>query len=233
MNTVENWKYVKQGFDDNFWKGTGKMFGFYGVGTWISVQSFGLAVPVGMSITSFGNSLLETDFLTKENNFSFKSIDNEEWKQIGLKTGIGFGAGLIGGWAGDKLSKGIVNKFNIKSDFWNKAIHQMAGNGITTSLEEYGTSTLIEGNKWNSKEAFGDFGIGLGTGVLTGFSQIYLQEKWVKPELEKFQEFKFVLKLKTSEVGTVIFENSYNPLFPNQLPLIYPPSNPIKIPLKR
>jgi len=217
---------------DNFWEGL-SYFGAGGVGTWISVQSFGLAVPVGNTITSFGNSLLETNFLTEENNFSFKSIDKDEWKLIGKETVIGFGAGFIGDKAGDKISKAITDKFDITSKFWDKAIHKMAENGIFNSLEEYGKSTWIDRNKMFSKEALGDFGKGLGTGVLTGFSQTYLEENWVRPGLDEFKDFKFVLKLKTSEVGNKIFKNSYNPLFQNNLPLIFPPSNPVTIPLRK
>jgi len=219
---------------NNFWEGL-SYFASGGVGTWISVQSFGLAVPVGNAITTFGNSLTDTNFLTKEKNFSFKSITNNEWEIIGKRTAIGAGAGLIGGFAGDKISKGITGKLNIESKFWNKAIDNMAEKGITRAFEEYGESTWIEKNHMLSKDALSDLGIGFGTGVLAGFTQSYLEEKWIRPELSKFKDLQAVLNLKTSNTWDHMLNNSYNPAFPhsNFPSYIFPPSKPVRIPHKR
>jgi RHS repeat-associated protein len=225
INIIINYNEI-----DNFYEGI-SYFVIGGVGTWVTCQSFGAASAVGSGITGFGNSLLKTDFLTEEKGYSFKSIGKEQWKDIAIQTGISAGAGLLGNWAGDKISAGITSKFNIQSEFWNKAMNQTLVNGFTTSIEMYGQSTLIDGNKWYSKDALGDLGIGLGAGMLTGFTQTYLVEKWAIPELKKFESFIKNLELNKSSSWNNLINNSYNPLitpmtpfFPNQ-PTRYIPSN--------
>ncbi|MGF7138765.1 RHS repeat-associated core domain-containing protein [Roseimarinus sediminis] len=210
---------------DNFWEGLG-YFASGGAGAWVAIQSFGLAAPAGAAIASFGNSMLETNFLTEENNFSLKSINNKEWGTIGKSTVIGAGAGLIGGWAGDKLSNGLINKFGIKTTFWQNATKSMSSMSIGMSLEFYANSTWIDGNKMYSKEAFGQLGIGFGSGLVVGFANTYLVEKWAKPELENFNGF---LSVKKTQVWNNM-NNSYNPLI-TPYPLITPPApKPIWLP---
>jgi hypothetical protein len=206
---------------DNLWEGIG-YFAVGGLSTWVTCQTFGAAAPIGGAISGFGNALLETDFLTKENGYSFKSIRKEQWGNIAIKTAISTGASFLGNWAGDKISAGITNKFNIQSEFWNKAINQMSVNGITTSLEMYGESTLIDGNKWNSKEVLGRLGIGLGAGMLTGFTQTYLLDKWAMPELQKMEGMKKGIVLNESNWWSNAIRNSYNPLI-TPMPTIMPP----------
>jgi len=216
---------------DNFWEGL-SYFAVGGISTWVTCQSFGAAASVGGAISGFGNSLLETNFLTKENHYSFKSITGSEWKDIAIKTGISAGAGLIGGWAGDKTSKVISKTLNVKSAFWNKAISQMSVNGISTSLELYGNSIFIDKNEWNSKEAFSDLGIGFGAGVLSGFTQTFLVDKWAIPELQKLDGLIKNLKIERSNWWNNLIQNSYNSLTsPYRTILPASPNQSISLPI--
>ncbi|MDP3643923.1 MAG: RHS repeat-associated core domain-containing protein [Bacteroidota bacterium] len=207
---------------DNFWEGLA-YFGSGGVGTWISVQSFGLAAPVGAAISSFGNSMLETNFLTKENGYSFKSIDKEEWKKIGLKTGIG----AVSGWAGDKiggkLADKVQDKLHITSEFWTEASSKMIENGITDGLGNYLNSTIIDHSGWVSKEAFKNLGMGIGEGIAKGMTSTLLNQKWARPELQKFKELGLVLDIKKNSWKESNLKFLYNPLLPPKYRIPSPP----------
>ena len=207
---------------DNIWEGLG-YFGSGGVGTWISVQSFGLAAPVGAAITSFGNNLLETNFLTKENGYSFKSINKAEWKNIGLKTAIGFGSGYIGDKVGGKLADKVQDKLHITSEFWTESTSKMIKNGITDGLGNYLNSTIIDHNGWVSKEAFKDLGMGIGEGIAKGMASTLLNQKWARPELQKFKELGFVLDIKKESWNKSILKFLYNPLLPPSYRIPSPP----------
>jgi len=198
-------------------------FGSGGVGTWISVQSFGLAAPVGAAITSFGNSMLETNFLTKENGYSFNSIVKDEWKKIGWKTGIGTASGWAGDWLGGKLANKVQDKLHIESTFWTKATKNMSVNGIADGLENYLNSTIIDDNGWTSKEAFKDLGMGIGQGIARGMTSTLLDEKWARPESQKLKELGSFLNIKKDQWKQNIFRNLYNPLLPPSFQFPSPP----------
>jgi len=205
---------------DNFWEGLG-YFASGGAGAWIAVQSFGLAAPVGAAITTFGNSTLETNFLTKENDYSFSSITSAQWEKIGKKTLIGGVSGYVGGKLGEKISNKLINSFNIKTEFWSKTTERMISGGIANGLNDYGNSTLINGNKWYSKEAIFSLGIGTGKGIAMGFSYTYVEQKWAMPTLKKLQ-----LSLRLEQNNNIntydfIYNNKFTP-YVNPIPGVNP-----------
>jgi len=212
---------------DNFWEGLG-YFVSGGAGAWVTAQSFGLAAPVGAAITTFGNNLLETDFLTKEKGYSFKSISGDQWKKIGGKTLIGFATGYLG----DKIGGKIADKINFKSEFWNLASERMIKGGITNGSYSYFNSTIVDGNKWNSDKALNDLSIGFGSGIAMGFAYTVVEQKIVIPEFENFKqlnwEFSFHLKVNHQNYN-FIMRHTYNPLMPQRMP-VYKPSKPIYLP---
>lgn len=207
VNVIFNWGDI-----DNFWEGL-SYFSSGGVGSWITFQSFGLATPIGGAITSAGNSMLATNFLTKENGYSLKSISGSEWKDIMEKTAIGTFTAWAGDWVGGKLANKAQDKLHIKSEFWNKSSEQMIKNGISNGLDNYMNSTLIDGNAWDSKEAFQDLAMGVGIGVANGMASTLLDEKWARPEIEKLKDLKIVLNIKKQSWLESTLKNFYIPNF--------------------
>ena len=198
-------------------------FGSGGAGAWITLQSFGLAAPFGGAITTGGNNLLDTNFLTKEEGYSFKSITKDEWKKIGWKTLIGAGTAWGGDWLGGKFADKVEDKLHIKSEFWIESTEKMSKNGISNGLDNYLNSTILDKNAWDSEEAFKSLGMGIGTGVAKGMASTLLNEKWARPELQKIKELGFVLNIKRESGMQSILKYLYNPLLP---PIYRIPSTP-------
>ncbi len=221
----------KAGNIDNFGEGLG-YFISGGIGAGIAVQGFGMAAPIGAAVTTFGNGVIDTDFITKdENGYNFGKIGGEDWRDIALKTGIGFATGYLG----DKIGGKIADKINFKSDFWNLASERMIKGGITNGSFGYFNSTIVDGNKWNSKEALYELGIGFGSGIAMGFSYTFIEQKVMIPEFEKFKHlnWKISLHLKVNQQNyNFIMKNSYNPLMPPRIPIIKP-NTPIYLPINR
>ena len=208
---------------DNGWE----LLGYFvsgGTGTWMAIQSFGLAAPAGAAITTFMNSTLDTDFLTKENGYSFSSISKDQWKDIGFKTGIGTMSGFIGSWAGDKISDKLISSTNITSKFWTDATEKMIGGGIVGGLNDYGKSIVVDNNKPFSKQAFKDLGKGAGMGVLTGFTYTFVKQKWVDPHIRELQKS---LQVQPTDLKNYnyIYDNKYVPNIKNPNPNIINPGN--------
>lgn len=109
----------------------------------------------------------------------------------------------------------------------------MIENGITDGLDNYFNSTIIDHNGLLSNEIFTDLGIGIGLGISKGFTSTYLEDKWVRPELEKFKNYRYELQLNKGNLFfNNIIKNSYNPIFSPERIFPSPSRNKGRIPYK-
>ncbi len=195
INLVANWDKI-----DNWGEGFA-YFGSGAVGAWISVQSFGLAAPVGMAITTGANRFLETNVL---NDRSIHTVTKDEWAGIGYSTLIGFGSGYVGGVVGDKVATKVIEK-GVKSYFLKEALVNSTSNGVTGGLDGFFTAKFVEGK--NVKESLISGGIGFGAGLAFGFTYSSLRyvtnKSGVKTTWDE-NEIKFKLKNQGDD-----FENYY------------------------
>ena len=195
---------------DNFWEGL-SYFVSGGAGAWIAGQSFGLATPAGTAVTSFGNNLLKTNFLTKEKGYSFKSISNEQWKKIGKKTALGAVAGFGGKWVSDKISNKLIQSTKIKGKFWTEATENIIEGGVSNGLYNYGESTIIYHNKPFSKKALSDLGSGIAIGATAGFTFTVVKQKIVEPSLMKIQISLSINPTNNTKPFDYIYNNRFSP----------------------
>ncbi|MDA3867953.1 MAG: hypothetical protein PF489_14575 [Salinivirgaceae bacterium] len=237
INVIANWNDI-----DNWGEGFA-YFGSGAVGAWISVQSFGLAAPVGMAITAGTNKFLETDVLYDQ---SIHTVTKEEWTDIGVSALIGGGAGYLGGVAGNKVATKVIEK-GVKSYFLKEALVNSTSNAVTGGLDGFFQAKIVEGKDY--KESFISGGIGFSAGLafgLTYSSLRYVTNKsgvkttWDQKEIEfklknqggdfeNYYEYNFNYKNATPKPSSPW--NQYNPNPMNS----YPRNNwaiPINEPVK-
>ncbi|MGC9355490.1 MAG: RHS repeat domain-containing protein, partial [Mariniphaga sp.] len=104
INTANNWEHVNNAYDNNFFSGIGKMFGYYGVGAGKAAATY-YGGPLGTVASSYGgdalNSLLVDGTL---NNFHPDVTTQNLFVDIAVSQ-LGIGNSL-----GDAVSKNIGNE---------------------------------------------------------------------------------------------------------------------------
>jgi hypothetical protein len=212
----------------------GEAIGYFavgGVGTWISVQSFGLAAPVGGALISGGNAILDENVIAKDGSIDLGSINHKTWEKIGAKTLIGGLTAYAGDKLGNYLGGKVTSRLNVKSEFWNKATNRMLEGGISDGLSGYFESVIVDENDFLSKEAFSEMGKGLGKGAFKGLVFTSIEMKSAQPETQalEFRSNELVQNLSLSKNPNIM--NIGNGLGLPRNPL--PPLPTIRLPRPR
>ena len=170
INTASNWSTVKSGFEDNTWKGIGKMFGFYGVGGGQVAATYYLG-PLGTIGSTYGGGALNSLIIDG-------TFDNFDPNQITQNLVVEVAASQLG--LGNKAGD-IASKL-FRKEISKNLVSNLVSQNIDGIISEIGISSINEGGV---KEGLKSYSKNWWKYSLSGLSQGYLETKDVRTQQKK------------------------------------------------